>query len=524
MWQSLRSRYCPPLDDALFNAISSDYDVDDADSRRTFLTALELLKQDALQEENAEFDPSGTGGVTAAQDPNQSPESQSRSTPEENSRSNGVTSITTGLSEAKWDAGTELSDGSEHLSLEEKEDFLKSTFPSIHQHEISQILKKCAGVVGLAVDQLLSISFLGTDYKDDGIITSPTPRGIEAFAEENGNRKRKGRGKKKARTNESSRASSTRSFSPDSQSSTPNVWASLAKDVKFICTRTTLQAQAVKSVYHAEGADLSATIRALAVKESSVYRTLQDLNPLLQTQIIDLKTDFPTVPESQLFGLLILTQSIPSAAQELAEVMVTVTEPVLKGKLHGVAQYVPLDLSDNHPEASLSPPSSQIDYTNIRAAAAAHNSAASTAFSQASAAHRRGRSDHLMSGAATYYALEGHRRAKAAKDLAAAAAEARVSASSTTTFIDLHGVSIADAVRIAKDRTEKWWEGLGDSRYTPRGGAPGRAGFRIVTGVGRHSKNGSPRIGPAVSKMLINEGWKVVVEQGEVVVYGKARR
>ena len=85
-------------------------------------------------------------------------------------------------------------------------------------------------------------------------------------------------------------------------------------------------------------------------------------------------------------------------------------------------------------------------------------------------------------------------------------------------------MSVADAIRIASDRTSAWWEGLGDTKYAPGGGGPARSGYRIVTGIGSHSKNHAPRIGPAVAKMLVREGWRVEVGHGELIVTGKARR
>jgi hypothetical protein len=90
--------------------------------------------------------------------------------------------------------------------------------------------------------------------------------------------------------------------------------------------------------------------------------------------------------------------------------------------------------------------------------------------------------------------------------------------------LDLHGVSVADATRIARNRTGAWWDGLGDAKYAPGGGGPARSGFRIVTGIGSHSKNHAPRIGPAVTKMLVKEGWKVEVGHGELVVVGRVRK
>ena len=88
---------------------------------------------------------------------------------------------------------------------------------------------------------------------------------------------------------------------------------------------------------------------------------------------------------------------------------------------------------------------------------------------------------------------------------------------------DLHGVSVKDGVRIARDRVEAWWEG-GGREWARAGKVQGGGGYRVVTGVGRHSEGGKGRLGPAVGGMLVREGWKVEVGEGVLVVRGRVRR
>lgn len=126
-----------------------------------------------------------------------------------------------------------------------------------------------------------------------------------------------------------------------------------------------------------------------------------------------------------------------------------------------------------------------------------------------------------MGGAAAYYSQVGQEHMRLAKQQSAAIADSHVAAQSSSTHIDLHGVSVADAVRIARTGTENWWEGLGDAKYYSGGNNASRIGFRIITGVGKHSKEGALRIGPAVSKMLMREGWKAEILAGEIIVRGR---
>lgn len=91
-------------------------------------------------------------------------------------------------------------------------------------------------------------------------------------------------------------------------------------------------------------------------------------------------------------------------------------------------------------------------------------------------------------------------------------------------IVDLHGYTVSEAVRIATDEIWAWWEGLGDRKYASGGGGPVREGFRFVTGVGNHSVGGRPKIRPAVAHRLVKDGWKVSVQEGEVLVTGRVRR
>ena len=506
--------FCPPLEESLFLAISSEYDLDVPEQRRNLIELLSPLKKAALEETNAEFDPSGSGGFRAIEDDYVS--APSHSTSEDKSSSN-VTSITTALSDlqvdGRYDIGTDL----ENLSQEDKVKWLKDTFQNIPPFEVTSTLTRCHGNLNHTVDRLLTHSFL--------------PKGVDGFGQdENSTPARKGRNKKKPRTTESSRASSVASkYSESSTETANNIWASVAEDVEFICARTTLDAKSVKSTYHANRMSLPATIRALAVKQAAKLPALADIEITIQIRVADLKQDFQSVPEVQLYGLLDLARNIPSAAHELAREMVTIihADTIPVGLVSGFVQYTPVKVDTDADRPSTptrwtSAPSSVL--ANQTLSVASSSLAASAAFQQASSAYKRGKSDRLMGGAAAYYSSVGHEYAKLAKQQAAAEANAHVEAQSSATHVDLHGVSVVDAIRIARDRTEHWWDALGDTKHYTGGNNAARAGFRIVTGVGKHSRDSALRIGPAVSKMLMREGWRAEVLAGEIIVKGKAKQ
>jgi len=521
--QTLRVAYCPPLDEALFYAIAYEYDL--PQEHQTLVGVLDSLKASAVEQENAEFDPSGTGGFGGPRDP----PDYSASGRENESTSNGMTSITTALSDTKLAEDGGLGADLEHSSVEQKEAWLHAMFPSIPTSKLSKILQSHDGALDTATDELLNLSFLSDEFEEEGPAEEIPPKGVDGFAEDRHGGGRKGRRKKKKRPaglDESSRAGSAGSLLAESPVSTVNVWTTLNEEVDFICSRTNLQPETVKSVYHANGARLPATIRALATKEGAAYGNLEDADPIMDLQIAEFRSEYDHVSNAQLYGLLVLARNIPSAARELLEAMTTSTNVQKADKIYGLAPYAPVDVEkDNQPlQPSQAETWATVEHGHTRELATAHGLAANQAFAQAAAAYKRGKSDRLMGGAAAYYASVGHERAKAAKELQQAAANAHVTAQSTPTVLDLHGVSVADAVRIASYKTHSWWDQLGDAKYARGGGGPVQAGYKIVTGVGSHSKNHAPRIGPAVSKMLINDGWRVEIGHGELIVTGKARR
>lgn len=508
--------YCPPLDDALFYGIVSDYDLPQDQAALT--AVLDSLKASAIEQEDTEFDPSGTGGSRQTRDATDT----TRSSPED-TLSNGVTSITTGLSDLKWQKSDSLGHELDGSTPEQKTEWLERLFPDIPKRELGDVLDSHGGSLDKATDELLNLSFLRQEDEEQPAEDRPVPKGIEAFAEE-AQVRRKGGKKRKARTNESSRATSASSSKYDPAPPPSNMWSTMSEDVEFICSRTTLHPQVVRSVYHANGARLGPTIRALATKEGSAYDSLAEVDPILELQISEFEAEFEQVPKSHIYGLLNLARNIPSATQELLKAMTTPTGDH-SGTLQVTPQYARPDLKENTPmAASTSAPWTTTKCVSGRATASSYRLAAGQSFEQASAAYRKSRSDRLYGGVAAYHSEVGRERAKVARALQAAEADTLVARQSSSTVLDLHGVSVQDAVRIAASRTQEWWDSLGDAKYVPGGGGAVRAGFKIVTGVGSHSKNHAPRIGPAVSKMLIREGWKVEIGHGDLIVKGKNPR
>ncbi|KAL2857929.1 hypothetical protein BJY01DRAFT_201534 [Aspergillus pseudoustus] len=535
--QELEKTYCPPLDPALFTAIVSDYDLTNASQLQQLRETLDALRLFAWEQEDLPFDPSGTSGLNSSSGLDSDP-----SLSQADVRSRGTTDATSELSALSIsDKGRSscLSyiigpDGARSLSGASEDDkifYLGEMFPSAERFTIQHTLRKSYGDVERSMDVLLNLAFFEEEDTTEDCMKISLPKGVDGFENDEVGRKksRKRRGKNKSGRKAASPISSDHELLLSESSGLVNKWDAAQKDADFIYSRTSpiLKKETVTSTYHANGASLSATIRALAVANAPKDENDISEDAVMVTQVTELTQEFPTVTPELLAGLLNITRNSISAAHELAAALVATPQPPLVADLIKITTSPPpLDVEEEIPKRRGAAESRHPrEYEQVTASAGYHYAAGAEALTKASAAYKRGKSDRLMGGAAAYYSSLGRDHLQRAKRDTAAAADALVDSQSSWNSVDLHGVSVQDAVRITSQRVEHWWESLGDSKYM-RGsdGEAVRGGYRIITGMGRHSHDGTSRLGPAVGKMLAREGWKVEVGQGVLTVVGVVRR
>jgi hypothetical protein len=513
----------------LITAIALDYDLADQVQLQQLREALDALALTAWEQDDLPFDPSGTSGLNSSSELGLS-QADTNTNP---SRATDTTSEFSSLSlsdrsQSTCSPGLTYTTGPDERPLlsgdpeENKILYLCEMFPNTERFTIEYTLRKSNGDVDRAMDELLNFAFLKNESPN------AVPKGVEGFGNEDAGRKksRKRKGKNKHGRNQDSGLT----VSLDSElvlqdsSNTVNKWDAAQKDVDFICARTfpTLTRETVTSTYHANGASLSATIHFLASSNAPKDKSSIDKHPVMVRQVDELMQDFPDIAPEILAGLLVITRDSISAAHELAKAYMTNPAPRSAVELIKFTSSPPPHEVEEVPKRRTADSRS---YEQATASAGYHSYAATEALTKASAAYRRGKSDRLMGGAAAYYSAVGREHLERAKREAAASADALVSQQSSWNELDLHGVSVQDAVRIANERVGIWWESLGDSKYM-RGsdGDVARGGYRIITGMGRHSHDGTSRIGPAVAKSLARGGWRVEVDQGFLRVVGVVRR
>ncbi|KAI9787431.1 MAG: hypothetical protein M1816_007479 [Peltula sp. TS41687] len=539
----LRQDYCPPLDVALLSAIASDYDLGDEVATKRLRFTLEALKEDALLLEAEGYDALTTDEVLLAAESTSSAAMDDTSLREMGSGSRGTenSSLPDGMSHLNIkDAGISSSSSAEDdessdwvelekVAPETRLALLMEMFPSLQDLTIKHCLKEAGDNVKRVVEELLTYVFIEQEAaeRDEDLIL----KGVEGFAvPENVRRARKSKGKRRGRqfTSSDERSSSSSVVPIDNDATDSSRWDVMGKEIEFIASRTGLPTRSVASVYHASGASTSSTLKAILESEIKIERD-EDLDddPMIQVNAMQLGEEFPSIPPQYLEPLIRLTHPSTASAHELAKELVA--KPRSNNESSGggveiITKLPPIVISDFPSSSSSSPskippPAIRLSASHASALSTSYAQARHTAFSQATAAHRRSRSNHLMGAAAGYYGGVGRDYDRKARMYSAAAANALVAAASTDTELDLHGVCVADAVRIARAKVRAWWEGLGDSRYEAKWAST--RFYRIITGMGKHSEDRKAKVGPAVARMLMREGWKIQFEQGALTVLGR---
>lgn len=547
----LEADYCPPLDSALLSAIVSDFDLSSEAELTSARAILDQLKESALIEEAAGFDPSGTGGYEQRQESPVDQLGSGTETAASQSRETDSTSISNALSSLDFEDRDGLAKQIDMPDVGKPEDLealdedvkimlLQEMFGGhASRYSIQHTLRKCNGKWNAAMEELLNHVYFGEaeDSEDGGKLKT---KGVEGFSEDNivrRGRKTKAKGQK-LRAMEERRAASLPSSPQESQSPASNKWQTSKEDVDFIATRTGIEILTVKSTYNEQGGKVPQTINALLKQTMEETKKIVTDDDLVQANARDLGRDFPSIAPHYLAALIRLTHPSTSSAHELAKALTA--KPKDATASPGGIQVIPLyarpTISDIDPESnprkthSAGPsqyPSSLASPVDPTTALRgnAYAAARAQAFAQASAAHRRAGSDRLMGGAAAYYSQLGRDLSALSFGASADAADALAQQQSSATQLDLHGIDVLNGVRIAQERVESWWDRLGERKVNGRQGAEERGeGFRIVVGAGRHSEGGKGKLGPAVSKMLKSEGWRIEPAGPVIVVKGKMRR
>ncbi|KAK6512238.1 hypothetical protein TWF481_001129 [Arthrobotrys musiformis] len=497
----LLKEYCPPLDSAIVLAILLDFDNNVSEARGI----LDTLKAETIVDEadGADLSDFYQNNVFTDEDTN-----------------------TTLTSASKSEKGV----GAGEMTADDPVYPLTTMFPSIAVFTLRHTLQKCGGDVARAIDELLNLGFL--DGEGEGL------KGVDAFSEDSigsgsGGSGGRRKGKKKGNNRQSQVGNILEELDAAGGAGPSSKWEQMETEVTFLATKLNVSPQIAKSTYHKHGG-LSSTLIALIEAHGDGDTIPEDASHL--ETISSIKAKYPRLLQSHVVGLVKMCKDdIPSAfkfaellnRRQLHKLTVDNSNSSQGPKSPTSPTAIASSSSDlwnvvgsprKTPTSPTSPTSPRMSYRTAALAATDHAAARNEAYNKASAAYRRSKSDHLMGAVATYYAEEGKNHGTRLKAYSDMAAEALVEENSSEYTLDLHGVTVQQALKIVNERVTSWWvrTNSNDSRaVTP---------FNIITGVGTHSRGGQSRLGPAVSKMLIKGNWKIEVRPGNVTVLGVQKR
>lgn len=304
-------------------------------------------------------------------------------------------------------------------------------------------------------------------------------------------------------------------------------------EIEYIAERLGVRSDEVSGIYLKNECSKGATVVELLDQYISHGIETQDDGGKKHAD--DLARKYRQVPDKYMPTIVHVAGSIPQFADDLAALLNRHFSKQSKAQRLDLSyRLTPLPREEIEGGGLLAPGKATIREANVmagRSSAATssldlpqalqavnnYHQARIDAASSAAQLHRRGASSPLYRQAASYYTDRAREQARYAQQATSTAADLLVEQQSTSSSIDLHGVLVHDGVRIARQKTQDWWQGLGEFRAR----RAREEGFTVITGLGRHSASGVSQLRQAVAAALLQDGWKVQVETGKFVVTGR---
>lgn len=283
-------------------------------------------------------------------------------------------------------------------------------------------------------------------------------------------------------------------------------------------------------MYAENGNSRSATVIGI-LDQHLVEENVEPLTSLEKKAVGDLKQKYRNIPEGYLQVIIQITGPMSTYSMELASLANTYfSKRSMSQKLELGYRLTPLPHEDIEGLAGMTADTrtegkrtyhrpttvakTDVDLTRTLQTSNTSQKQKHDAMASAASLYRRGASNPLYRQAAGYYASQAREHARRAQEATSAAADIYVDRQSTATIVDLHGVSVLDGVRIARQRAVQWWQTLRESRE----GHLVDQSLTIITGVGHHNTGGVSPLRRAVAAALTRDGWKFRIETGKFII------
>ncbi|KAH7151720.1 hypothetical protein B0J13DRAFT_247167 [Dactylonectria estremocensis] len=514
------------LDEALIVAIASDHDLKQRSGYKAAQSTLENIARDVTVEEATGFNSSGFSASPAGSEGGGSNTETTISLHgcriRDTDTSSSDLASTTGSAYSIPRLTTFNNDSEESKILQ-----LQGMFNELTEHDIKSSLEKAGGDFQGALDDLLDIQYLKSTGQYEDAVEVDKKR-----------RKGKKNKKKKAKSPLSDMHVGTECASSDSSNETyfndvdsnevDSKEMQRQDEIAYLADRLNLPFDDVSATYNRKRFSSSATAVEIIAQHITLGIEAQDDASKKEAQALAQK--YRNVPENYMSTVVQVTGSIPQWSDDIARLLSKhFTKKPWKQKLDLNYTLAPLPREDleglETGQASVSriakssapKRADPMAYTQATEKAGYHYQAKREATASALQLSKRGASNPLYRQAAGYYAEVAREQGRSARQAWSTAADLLVEQQSNSSSIDLHGVHVQDGVRIARQKVQAWWAGLGEFRT----GKARQQRFTVITGLGRHSAGGVSQLRQAVAAALLEDGWKMQVETGRFVVEGR---
>ncbi|KAG5973824.1 hypothetical protein E4U55_000260 [Claviceps digitariae] len=535
------------LDETLIVAIAGDFDLQDPCAYRRARSTLEDLAQNVPSEEASGFNPSGIPltlqeeGEDDGVDDDEEAQDQQCSPLEHADTATTTASHNTSQAYAtdksSTDTSSHMTDSPAHsitrltsFNKETEEDkilVLQGMFAELKPYDVSYALKKADGDFQMALDDLLNIQYLQS--------TGQQLKGVDGFFV-NDSTTKSGKKKRKKKKKKCTKAISSDSDLSSDGGLSPRGSEEAAENgqdkVQYIADRFGIRPDQVAPIYQKCQRSQGDTVVELLKQYISHGIQTEDQGGQETSQALVKK--YRHVPPEFMPTIVHLSGSIPQFAEDIAALLNKhFSKPTRGKKIDLTYRLTPLPQAEIEgggllsPSATKSPrpgPAIQPASLNITSVAEAmsradtFHSARRDAAASAAQLHRRGTSNPLYRQAAGYYTERAREQARYAQSATSTAADLLVDQQSTRDSIDLHGVLVHDGVRIARQKVQDWWQGLGEMRAKK---VREQGGFTVITGLGLHSAGGVSQLRKSVVAALLQDGWELKPHTGKFVVTGR---
>ncbi|KAM5350523.1 hypothetical protein ACJ41O_007028 [Fusarium nematophilum] len=520
--QGLVESFRSLLDEALIVAIASDHDLKQAAQYEAARTILEGLARDVTSEEATGFNPSGiSGALEDTNDGVSTTETGSQQASRARDTDTSASDLTTSTAGTAYSMPrlTSFNDDSE----EAKVLLLQSMFTELKEFDIKHALKKANGDFQTALDDLLNIQYLKS--------TGQEQKGVDGFFQPDADvgKKTKNKKKKKGR-----KALETEMSTSSSGTSSPDDLKEMERQEKiaYLVDRLDLPFGVVSEIFYNKRCASGAT--AVEILDRYISQGIETQDEAGKKYAQELAQKYRNVPENYMSTIVQVTGSISQEADDIAALLskhfaknpwtqkLNLNYPLTPLPQEDIEGFETVTSGKSRAATSLAPKagSSSADpsaYVQAAERASQYNRAKREAAASAAQLSRRGASNPLYRQAAGYYSEVAREQGRYAAQATSTAADLLVESKSTSTSIDLHGVYVQDGVRIARQRVQSWWSGLGEFRSDKARQQP----FTVITGLGRHSAGGVSQLRQAVAAALLQDGWKMQVDTGRFVIKGR---